>query len=301
MKWHKKKKKNTHTHNYFLLTHSSLWYSGERWERWLGQGGCRVLSSRLLQHLRLLSSAGVALVWSGERGCEAFSIPPATKGRGIAHERRFSQATQRSGTHHFHLHSIGQNSMLWSHLNARETENYWLCLKKGGGGGGAVVGKPTRKTFTWHCMLMPLCNTMECCPPGSSVHGIIQARILEWVAMPSRVFLTEGSNPVPNWISCIAGGFFATERPGKSRYFDDSKQFSLSHFYLLLWALLTVSPIYFWDLPKHILPFLGEVSFELLLFWSRFLHSAFKPPKRTSKGYLPTGNAKDFPPMLHEC
>ena len=30
-----------------------------------------------------------------------------------------------------------------------------------------------------------LCNPMDCSPPGSSVHGILQARILEWVAMPS--------------------------------------------------------------------------------------------------------------------
>ena len=30
-----------------------------------------------------------------------------------------------------------------------------------------------------------LCDPMECRPPGSSVHGILQARILEWVAMPS--------------------------------------------------------------------------------------------------------------------
>ena len=30
-----------------------------------------------------------------------------------------------------------------------------------------------------------LCNPMACSPPGSSVHGILQARILEWVAMPS--------------------------------------------------------------------------------------------------------------------
>jgi len=33
-----------------------------------------------------------------------------------------------------------------------------------------------------------LCNPMDCSPPGSSVHGIPQARILEWVAIPfSRV------------------------------------------------------------------------------------------------------------------
>ena len=29
------------------------------------------------------------------------------------------------------------------------------------------------------------CDPMDCSPPGSSVHGILQARILEWVAMPS--------------------------------------------------------------------------------------------------------------------
>ena len=30
-----------------------------------------------------------------------------------------------------------------------------------------------------------LCNPMDCRPPGSSVHRILQARILEWVVMPS--------------------------------------------------------------------------------------------------------------------
>ena len=31
---------------------------------------------------------------------------------------------------------------------------------------------------------LTLCNTMDCSPPGSSVHGIFQARILEWFAIP---------------------------------------------------------------------------------------------------------------------
>ena len=30
-----------------------------------------------------------------------------------------------------------------------------------------------------------LCDPIDCSPPGSCVHGILQARILEWVAMPS--------------------------------------------------------------------------------------------------------------------
>ena len=31
---------------------------------------------------------------------------------------------------------------------------------------------------------LTLCDRMDCSPPGSSVHGILQARILEWVAVP---------------------------------------------------------------------------------------------------------------------
>ena len=55
-----------------------------------------------------------------------------------------------------------------------------------------------------------LCNAMNCSPSGSTVHGILQARILKWVAMPS----SRGS-PQPrdwtqvSWVSCIAGGFSA--------------------------------------------------------------------------------------------
>ena len=35
------------------------------------------------------------------------------------------------------------------------------------------------------CMCLTLCDPMDCSPPGSSVHAILQARILEWAAMPS--------------------------------------------------------------------------------------------------------------------
>ena len=40
----------------------------------------------------------------------------------------------------------------------------------------------------WVCVLVvqsypTLCDPMDCSPPGSSVHGIFQARVLEWGAM----------------------------------------------------------------------------------------------------------------------
>ena len=41
------------------------------------------------------------------------------------------------------------------------------------------------------------CDPMDCSPPGSSVHVILQARTLEWVAIPSTrgIFPTQDSNP----------------------------------------------------------------------------------------------------------
>ena len=44
---------------------------------------------------------------------------------------------------------------------------------------------------------MSLYNPLDCSPPSSSFHEILQARILEWIAIPfSRgIFLTQGFNP----------------------------------------------------------------------------------------------------------
>ena len=46
------------------------------------------------------------------------------------------------------------------------------------------------------CSVCPtLCDPIDCSPPGSSVHGILQAGILEWVALLQGIFLTQGLNP----------------------------------------------------------------------------------------------------------
>ena len=59
-------------------------------------------------------------------------------------------------------------------------------------------------------LCLTLCDPVDCTPPGSSVHGILQARIPEWVAMPS----SRGSSPPRNQThnSCIAGRFFTPEK-----------------------------------------------------------------------------------------
>ena len=55
-------------------------------------------------------------------------------------------------------------------------------------------------------LCLNLCSPMECNPPDSSVHGILQARILEWVAMPSSRGSSQSRDQT--WVSCIAGRFF---------------------------------------------------------------------------------------------
>ena len=63
-----------------------------------------------------------------------------------------------------------------------------------------------------------LCDPMDCSPPGPSVHGILQAGILEWVAMPS----SRGSCPPRDrtcvyCVSCTAGEVFTAESWGSQK------------------------------------------------------------------------------------
>ena len=74
-------------------------------------------------------------------------------------------------------------------------------------------------------LVAQLCPTfmlpMDCGPSGSSVRGISQSRILEWVAIS---FSRGSSRPRDRiLVSCTAGGFFPTESIGKS-FLDYSRK-----------------------------------------------------------------------------
>ena len=60
-----------------------------------------------------------------------------------------------------------------------------------------------------------LYNPTDCSPPGTSIHGILQARILEWGAIP----FSRGSSQARDRtrVSHTAGRFLTTEPPGKSQ------------------------------------------------------------------------------------
>ena len=56
-----------------------------------------------------------------------------------------------------------------------------------------------------------LCDPMDCSPRGSAVHGILQPRILEWVAIPSFRGASQPGDQTPvSYVSALAGGFFTT-------------------------------------------------------------------------------------------
>ena len=55
-----------------------------------------------------------------------------------------------------------------------------------------------------------LCDPMDCSPPGSSVHGILQARILGWAATPPGHLPNPEIKPTNLTSPALAGGFFTT-------------------------------------------------------------------------------------------
>ena len=68
-----------------------------------------------------------------------------------------------------------------------------------------------------------LCDPMDCSPTCSSVHGIFQARILEWVAIPfPEELLNPGTKPVSTVSPVLTGEFFTITPPGKPLMHDNT-------------------------------------------------------------------------------
>ena len=92
------------------------------------------------------------------------------------------------------------------------------------------------------CFSPTLCNSMDCSLPGSSVCGIIQARILEWVAMTSfRVSSWSRGWTQISYISCIGMWVLYHKQhlvsPYSTRYSRQNKVISVYH-------CRSISPVY---------------------------------------------------------
>ena len=62
-------------------------------------------------------------------------------------------------------------------------------------------------------LYLTLCNPIDCSPPGSSVHGILQARLLAWVAIP---FSKDLPNPgIKPRSPALQADSLPSEPPGK--------------------------------------------------------------------------------------
>ena len=75
-----------------------------------------------------------------------------------------------------------------------------------------------------------LCNTMDSSPASSSVHGILQARIMEWVAIP----FSRGSSQPRDWtqVSHIAGRFFTIWATWESLNYTHTHTHTHTHIYI---------------------------------------------------------------------
>ena len=115
-----------------------------------------------------------------------------------------------------------------------------------------IQGLGERSLFTkkiiFHCACVLSClshiwlcvTPMDCSPPGSSVHGILQKRILEWVSMPSfRDLPSPGIEPASLMSPALAGRFFTTYATRKAHISLFSSVQSLSHVWLFptLWTV----------------------------------------------------------------
>ena len=85
-----------------------------------------------------------------------------------------------------------------------------------------------------------LCDLMDCNPPGFSVHGILQGRILGWVAMPSsRASSRYWREPMSHYVSCTGCWVLYHERHLGSLY---------RHLHMYFLALSSMRAWKQWDL-----------------------------------------------------
>ena len=83
-----------------------------------------------------------------------------------------------------------------------------------------------------------LCDPMDCSPPGSSVYGILQARILEWVAIPSPGDLSQrGTESGLLHCSRFFTVWATRKAPNKNKYI-------CVHFFFLLSLLFKLGSFY---------------------------------------------------------
>ena len=106
-----------------------------------------------------------------------------------------------------------------------------------------------------------------CSLPGSSVHGILQARIMEWVAIP---FSRRYSWPRDQtWVSCIEGRLFTVLATRKAQFMYVCVCFKESYMCYMLYKISKTSLLLSWEMKNY----LGRNRFlELSVFLMLVIH-----------------------------
>ena len=105
------------------------------------------------------------------------------------------------------IQSPPRDIFLWESWLIRSFCGYGCCrFFERGPNNLATSNLPKWREVLINQSCLTLCDPMDYSPPGSSVHGILQATILEWVAMPSSRGSSQPRDQTQ--ISWIAGKFF---------------------------------------------------------------------------------------------
>ena len=111
---------------------------------------------------------------------------------------------------------ISKNPKVWWLLHWSHPWVHWWNWKKN------TIKKDIKSKACMHVKLLQLCTTlwdpMDCSPPGCSVHGILQARILEWIVISFAMRSSQGRDQTcVSRGSYTAGGLITAELPGKPK------------------------------------------------------------------------------------
>ena len=129
------------------------------------------------------------------------------------------------------------------------------------------------------------CDSVDSSPPGSSVHGILKARVLEQVAMhSSRVSFNPGIEPMSLMSPALTGRFFTTNATWEVVLFTYSEAFKISPFFLQKFDHFTfilasyMSAIYSYNL--------GIWGHTVLSRISRMSNKTYAPPHLKIFGFV---------------
>lgn len=181
---------------------SNPWEGGKRSRLWLGAEACLNFGVLLSKDLR--QALALALL-----GSPAQRNPTAHSSTVIPAYRVKSEREKPRSLINAYMWSLEKTVQmrLFTKQNRDGSREQTYVFQEGGkeragwvtrlGSTRTHYGARTRVQMLQSCLT--LCEAVDCSPSGCSVHGVLQAKILHWVAirLPPRDLLTQGSKPYP--------------------------------------------------------------------------------------------------------